>query len=178
MEVDIVADTQAFKLSFSLEDGGGLRSSMVLYGLLDPTQTITAILTEATAQAGLLNAVSDQKILDSRLEIFVPVGDQSAYPKNGVNAEKTMLITFNDSETPVRAYGQDTPGVANAILTSPDVVDTSDTDYTAWRDSFIGAKTHWQLTDANQSFLTAARTVAVTFRKRRRAQRAVSGEAG
>lgn len=173
-----MANTQYFKLSYSLQDAGGLKNSMVLYGLLDPTQTVTAILTEATAQATLLNAVSDQKILENRIEIFVPLPDESAFPKNAVNAEKTMLITFNDSETPVRAYGQDTPGVANAILSSTDVVDTTNADYTAWRDSFIGAATHWQLADNNQSFLTGARTVGITFRKRRRAQRLVSGEAG
>jgi len=173
-----VANTQYFKLSYSLIDGGGLRNNMVLQGLLDPTQTVTAILTEATAQATLLNGVTDQQILDSRVEIFVPLPSQAGLPQNGVNAEKTMLITFNDSETPVKAYGQDTPGVANGILSSPDVVDTTAAAYTAWRDSFTSAGTHWQLTDTSQSFLTAARTVGVTFRKRRRAQRAVSGEAG
>lgn len=171
-----MANTQAFKLSVSLEDAGGLRSNMVLYGLLDPTQTITAILTEATAQLTLLNGVSDQKILESKVEVFAPLPDESAFPKNGVNAEKTMLLTFNDAETPTRAYGQDTPGIANAILLSPDVVDTTNTAYLAWRDSFIGAGTHWQLTDPGQSFLTSARTVAVTFRKRRRGQSRVSAE--
>jgi hypothetical protein len=176
--VNPLANTQYFKLSYSLQDGGGLRSNMVLQGLLDPTQTVTVILTEATAQAALLNGVSDQKILDSRLEIFVPLPDQSSFPANGVNAEKTMLITFNDSETPVKAYGQDTPGIANGILSSPDVVDTTAAAYTDWRDSFIGAGTHWQLTDTSQSFLTAARTVAVTFRKRRRGQSRISAEAG
>ena len=173
-----MANTQFFKLSFSLQDGGGLRANMVLFGKLDPTQTITAILTEATAQAALLNGVSDCKILDSTIDIFVPLPDQSALPANGVNAEKTMLLTLNDSLTPVRAYGQDTPGVANAILTSPDVVDTGNAAYTAWRDSFTAAGTHWQLTDTQQSFLTGARTVAVTFRKRRRAQSRLSAEAG
>lgn len=173
-----MANTQYFRLSYSLIDGGGLRANMALFGKLDPTQTVTAILTEATAQAALLNGVSDCKILDSRLEVDVPLPDQSAFPANGVNAEKTMLLTFNDSQTPVRAYGQDTPGVANAILTSPDIVDTGNAAYEAWRDSFIGAGTHWQLMDAAQSFLTGARTVAVTFRKRRRAQSRVSDEAG
>jgi hypothetical protein len=173
-----VANTQFFKLSYSLQDGGGLRANMVLYGKLDPTQTVTAILTEATAQAGLLNGVSDCKILDSRVEIDVPLPDQSALPANGVNAEKTMLITFNDTLSPVRAYGQDTPGVAAAILSSPDVVNTGAAGYTAWRNSFTSAGTHWQLTDTEQSFLTAARTVAVTFRKRRRAQSRISAEAG
>lgn len=173
-----MANTQPFRLSFSLLDSGGLKSSFVLYGLLDPTQTITAILTEATAQAALLNGVSDQKILDLRTELITPLPDQSAFPANAVNAEKTMLITFNNSETPVRAYGQDTPGIATAILTGTDVVDTSNAAYTAWKDSFIGAGTHWQLADQSNSFLTGARTVAVTFRKRRRAQSRVSGEAG
>lgn len=172
-----MANTTPFRLSFGLVDGGGLRSSMVLYGLLDPTQTVTAMLTEANAQASLLNGVSDQKILDARLEINVTLPDQSAFPANGVNAEKTMLISFNDSLTPVRTYGQDTPGVASAILSSPDVVNTSDAAYIAWRDSFIGPGTHWQLTDAAQSFLTGARDVAVTFRKRRRGQSRVSAEA-
>ena len=172
-----MANTTPFRLSYSLIDGGGLRSSMVLYGLLDPTQTVTTMLTEATAQAALLNGVSDQKILDSRLEINVPLPDQSAFPANGVNAEKTMLISFNDSLAPVRTYGQDTPGVANGILSSPDVVDVTDAAYTAWRDSFVGAQTHWQLTDAAQSFLTGARDVAITFRKRRRGQSRVSAEA-
>lgn len=171
-----MANTQAFRLSYGLIDGGGLRNSFVLYGLLDPTQTVTAMLTEATAQAALLNGVSDQKILDNRLEILVPLPDQASFPANGVNAEKTMLLTFNDSETPVRAYGQDTPGVANGILSAPDTVDVTDAAYEAWRDSFIGAGTHWQLTDAAQSFLTGARRVAVTFRKRRRGQSAISAE--
>jgi hypothetical protein len=151
---------------------------MALYGKLDPTQTATALLTEATAQLALLNAVSDQKIDGASLEIGVPLPDQSAFPKNGVNAEKTMLITFNDSQTPVRAYGQDTPGVALAILATSDVVDTANADYIAWRNSFTAAGAHWQLMDPAQSFLTAARRVAVTFRKRRRAQSRVSGEAG
>ena len=173
-----MANTQYFKLSYSLIDGGGLRNNMALYGLLDPTQTVTAILTEATAQAGLLNGVSDQQILDSRLEIFVPLPSQAGLPANGVNAEKTMLITFNDSESPVVAYGQDTPGVANAILSAPDTVDTANAAYIAWKDSFTAAGTHWQLTDSRQSFLTAARTVAVTFRKRRRNQSRISAEAG
>lgn len=172
-----MANTQTFRLSYGLIDGGGLRSSMVLYGKLDPTQTVTAMLTEATAQAALLNGVSDQAILDNRLEIDVPLPDQSSFPANGVNAEKTMLITFNDSLSPVSAYGQDTPGIANGILSSPDTVDVTDAAYIAWRDSFVGAGTHWQLMDPKQSFLTGARRVAVTFRKRRRGQSAVSAEA-
>lgn len=172
-----MANTQVFKLSYGLVDGGGLRSNMVLYGKLDPTQTVTALLTEATAQAALLNGVSDQAILESRLEILVPLPDQSAFPKNGVNAEKTMLLTFNDSLTPVSAYGQDTPGVAEAILSAPDTVDTSLSAYTDWRDSFVGAATHWQLMDPKQSFLTGARTVAISFRKRRRGQSRISSEA-
>lgn len=173
-----MANTQYFRLSYGLIDGGGLRANMVLYGLLDPTQTVTAILTEATAQAALLNGVSDCKILDNYLEVAVPLPDQSALPANGVNAEKTMLLTFNNSESPVRAYGQDTPGVANDILVSPDKVDTTAGAYTGWRDSFTSAGTHWQLVDTAHSFLASARTVGVTFRKRRRAQSKVSGEAG
>lgn len=173
-----MANTQYFKLSYSLQDAGGLRSNMILYGKLDPTQTVTAILTEATAQAGLLNGVCDQKILESRVEIFVPLPDQSTFPMNGVNAEKTMLITFDDSLTPVSAYGQDTPGVANAILSTPDVVDTTNAAYVAWKGSIDSAGTHWQLCDPKQSFLTGARTVAITFRKRRRGQSRVSAEAG
>lgn len=172
-----MANTQYFRLSYSLQDAGGLRSNMALFGKLDPTQTVTAILTEATAQAALLNGVSDCLILDSRLEIDVPLDDQSAYPIGDVNAEKTMLITFNDSLSPVRAYGQDTPGVAAAILASTDKVDTSAAAYESWRNSFIGAQTHWQLTDAAQSFLTGARMVGVTFRKRRKSQSKVSEEA-
>jgi hypothetical protein len=173
-----MANTQYFRLSYSLQDSGGLRANMALFGMLDPTQTITAILTEATAQAALLNGVSDCKILHNLLELGVPLPDQSALPANGVNAEKTMLLTFNDAQTPVRAYGQDTPGVASAILASTDVVDTANTAYQDWRDSFIGPGTHWQLMDPAQSFLTGARTVGVTFRKRRRAQSRVSDEAG
>ena len=68
--------------------------------------------------------------------------------------------------------------MANDILSSPDKVDTTAGAYTGWRDSFTSAGTHWQLVDTAHSFLTAARTVAVTFRKRRRAQSKVSGEAG
>lgn len=173
-----MANTQYFRLSFSLQDAGQLRANMAIFGKLDPTQTVTAILTEATAQAALLNGVSDCAILDARLEVAVPLPDESAFPKNGVNAEKGMLLTFNDSQSPVRAYGQDTPGVAAAILASPDIVDTSNTAYQNWRDSFVGAGTHWQLMDPFQSYLTGARTVAVTFRKRRRAQSRVSDEAG
>jgi len=173
-----VANTQYFRLSYSLQDAGGLRANMALFGKLDPSQTVTVILTEATAQAALLNGVSDCKILSSLLEIGVPLPDQSALPANGVNAEKTMLLTFNDSQAPVRAYGQDTPGVADAILSSTDVVNVANTAYQDWRDSFIGAGTHWQLMDPAQSFLTGARTVGLTFRKRRRAPSRGSAEAG
>lgn len=163
-----MANTQYFQMTFSLQDGAGKRSSLVVYGKLDPTQTITAILAEATAQAALLNGVSDQKILSGKMEVGIPLPDQSAFPANGVNAQKTMLITFNNAEAPVRAYGQDTPGVANAILSDPDTVDQTDAAYEAWRDSFTSAQTHWQLTDEKQNFLTGARRVNVTFRKRGR----------
>lgn len=173
-----MANTQYFKLSYGLIDGGGLRANMAIYGKLDPTQTVTAILTEATAQATLLNGVSDCKILDNFLEIGVPLPDQSALPANGVDAEKTALITFNNADSPVRAYGQDTPGVAALILSSPKVIDTGAGGYTAWRNSFTSAQTHWQLTDQTQNFLTGARTAAVTFRKRRKGQSKLSDEAG
>lgn len=172
-----MANTQYFELSYSLEDGAGLRANMVLYGLLDPTQTITAILTEATAQAALLNGVSDCKILASSVRVNVPLPDQSSFPANAVQAEKTMLLSFTDNRTPPRTYGQDTPGVANGILATPDTVDVTDAAYQAWRDSFTSAGTHWQLTDQTQDLLVAARKVAVTFRKHRRALSGISAEA-
>jgi len=175
-----MAYTQYFQLGFSLIDAGGLRASMVLYGKADPTKTVATVLADATAQGVLLSGVTDCQVENIRMEFFAATTGSNASPLNAVNAEKTMLLSFLDNGSPSRTYGQDTPGVAVAILSSTDVVDVTNTAYLAWRNSLLstGATANIEFTDIRQDTLASARSVAVTFRKRRRGQSRVSAEEG
>src|SRR5215469_6906420 len=174
-----MAYTQYFQLGFSLLDAGGLRASMVLYGKADPTKTVATVLADATAQGVLLSGVTDCQVENIRMEFFAATTGSNAVAINNVNAEKTMLLSFLDNETPSRTYGQDTPGVAAAILVSTDIIDTSNTAYQNWRNSLLstGATANIEFMDARQALLSSAKSVAVTFRKRRRGQSRVSDEA-
>lgn len=173
-----MAYTQYVQQTFSLVDAGGVRGSVVLYAKMDPTKTLAQVATDTTDTAVLLDCMTDCQILEARTEIVCPVTGTKDAPANEVNVEKTALLTFNDTQVPVRAYGQDIAGVASAILASTDRIDTSNGDYANWVALMLTPTAVTEYVDARQATLASIRSNAITFRKHRKSQSRVSTEAG
>lgn len=177
-KANIMANTQPAQITASLVDAGGVRGSVAIPGLIDPAATITQTQTLVTAAGVLLDCMTDCQITDLAITVNAPVTGTKEAPLNSVDVEKTALLTFNNDLDPVRAYGQDIGGVALAILSGPKRINDADTDYGAWVTFMKTAGAHFTPTDASQNALPSIRTNAVTFRKRRRAQKQVSSQAG
>lgn len=173
-----MANTQPCQITASLVDSGGVRGSVAIPGLVDPTATVANLQTLVTAAGVLLDCMTDCKITDLAISVSAPTTGTKADPLNAVDVEKTALLTFNNSHDPVRAYGQDIGGVALAILASSKRINDADGDYTAWVAFMTSAGAHFTPTDPSSETLPSIRTNAVTFRKRRRAQKQVSSQAG
>lgn len=173
-----MANTQPSQITASLMDAGGVRGSVAIPGLIDPAATITQTMTLVTAAGALLDCMTDCQIVDLAISISAPTTGTKEAPLNAVDVEKTALLTFNNNLDPVRAYGQDIGGVALAILSGPKRIDDANADYGAWVTFMETAGAHFTPTDASQNPLPSIRTNAVTFRKRRRAQKQVSNQSG
>lgn len=173
-----MANTQPAQITASLVDAGGVRGSVAIPGLVDPAATVTQVQALVTAAGVLLDCLTDCQITDLAITVNAPTTGTKEAAMNAVDIEKTALLTFNNSLDPVRAYGQDIGGVALAILSGPKRIDDSNTDYGNWVDFMEAAGAHFTPTDASRNTLPSIRTNAVTFRKRRRAQKQVSVQSG
>lgn len=171
-----MANTLPYRMTLRVVDSMGVLSSVPLYGLCDPTATLAQVVTEAQAVQVALDAVTDAVVYEVEFGV-IPANAEGIKSSalNNCNVEKTGLYTFNDSETPANAYGQDVPAVALSTL-SGDKIDPTNADVMAWVAALTTAWTKGVFTTRAQSVVAAIRRYNVTFRKRRRAQSRVSLE--
>lgn len=91
-----MAYTQAARLVFALQDSSGVRSSLSVPVLLDPTRTGTQLAAAWNAQAALLDAVTGAKILSGGvvLEPSITFTPKSPTPVAGELMERVGNVDY------------------------------------------------------------------------------------
>jgi len=167
--------------SFTLQDDSGVKASHIVYVAYDAaTETIGALTGNLAAYGGLLDAITDAKIIDARIIIDVaPDPSWKAAPVTPSDVERTGLFDFNQANSKYVAP-EDVPAMARS-KSPKDRINLADADVAAYitnvtQASGIGGS---HTVFANSKFLNALqslRDAAITFRKHRRSLSKVSFE--
>lgn len=174
-----MAYTMPGRLVFALQDSTGVRSSLSVPVLLDPTKTGTQLAAAVNTQAGLLDAVTAAKILRVEVVIEAPltITPKSPSPIPGWLMENTGNVDYPYGSPPL-LYDSIIPGVQSAVLvTSGKEIDETNTAFLAYIAPFETAPPEWEATtNARIAFSGAHTDTFVSFRKHRRKRGQVSRE--
>lgn len=174
-----MAYSQAARLVFSLEDSSGVRSSLSVPVLLDPTKTVTQLAAAWNTQAALLDAVTGAKILRGEvvIEPTMTFTAKSPTPVAGELMERVGNTNFPYAPLG-HVYDSIIPGVDSGILdVTGKVINESAAAYVAYIAPFETPPAEWEATNNGfQPFSGAHVDSFVSFRKHRRRRHEVSQE--
>lgn len=172
-----MANTQAAKFSYSLEDALGVKAVETNYALLDPTIAVSAIQTAWVNQGALLDAATDAQILGGHVSIvFLPDGAWKASPTAGGECENTGIFDFSNDTTPNK-FGQQLPAILAAAIVGGKI-DLTNTPLKAWFDALYGAHTLYAFANSSYQKLTGLVDAFRSYRKRGDQLRAKTVEPG
>lgn len=169
-----MAKTQEAQFGFTIQDGIGVKASHTEYLLLDPTMTVAQLVTEYNAQAALVQAICDGNILGGKASLVFNLAPASGKPTADSRVEQTGLFTLGNASNG-RSFGEDVPALANSKIVSGKI-NLADTDVIAFYGALTTPASLYEFTTNNFLVLNALRSATVTFRKHRRAERALSFE--
>lgn len=174
-----MAYTLPGRLVFALQDSSGVRTSLSVPVLFDPTKTGTQLAAAVNTQAGLLDAVTAAKILrvEAVIEPALTITPKSPSPIPGRLMENTGNVDYPYG-VPQRLYDSVIPAIQAALLTSDGKhIDETNAAFTAYIAPFETAPAEWEATNnSGQSFSAAHVDSFVSFRKHRRRRGQVSRE--
>lgn len=174
-----MAYTLRGRLVFALQDSTGVRTSLNVPVLFDPTQTGTALAAAVNTQAALLDAATGAKILSVEAVITpaLTITPKSPDPIAGRLMENTGNVDYPYG-TPQRLYDSIIPAIQSALLTaSGKDIDETNAAFIAYIAPFETAPTVWEAcTNGGQAFSGAHSDTFVSFRKHRRRRGQVSRE--
>jgi len=172
-----MAYTLEAQLSFSLVDSGGVRGSLNVPVLLDPTKTGTQLAAAWNTQAALLDAATDCKIIQGEVRIVVKGAAMTFTPKSpspvvGSNIERTANVDWANVVNGA-LYDSIIPGAGSFILVpSFQDVDETATPFVNYVAPFATPPAEWAASNNVTQRLAAAYTdTFVSFRKHRRQRR-------
>lgn len=175
-----MAYSQEAALSFALQDSTGVRTSLHVPVLWDPTRTVTQLAAAWNAQAALLDAVTGAKILYGEITILVKGAGVTFTPKSPTPIDPSDLEVNAVIDYPnvvsLAAFGSSIPAVQTAVLTSPGhaKLDEGNAAVIAYIAPFETPPTDWAATNNLYQRLATHTDSFLGKRKRRRQRRRVS----
>lgn len=160
-------------MSFSLRDAAGVRGSLHVPMLLDPTQTGTALAAAWNTQAALLDAITTCQVFEGKVVIEIQGGGLTFTPKSptptvGSFIERGGVVDY-PSTVDGDLYGSVIPGIATPpLLASGKDIDETSSVFTAYIAPFETPVTVWRATNSQFQTLGAHVDSFVSFRKHRR----------
>lgn len=174
-----MAYTLQGRLVFALQDSTGVRTSLSVPVLFDPTQTGTQLAAAVNTQAGLLDAVTAAKILrvEAVIEPALTFTAKSPTPIAGRLIENTGNVDYPFG-VPQRLFDSIIPGIQAAVLTSSGKqIDETNAAFLAYIAPFETPPVPWEATtNSYQAFSAAHVDSYISFRKHRRRRGEVSRE--
>lgn len=173
-----MAKTQPGRLVYSLIDSSGVRSSLAVPVLMDPSATLAALSAAWLAQAVLLDAVTGAQILGGSVAVeSASLTGLKTSPVAGELMERGGLVNY-PFNVPAQNYGSLIPCIDSGILTSSGKqINEGAAAFTAYIAPFETAPATWEATSNTRIAFNGPHTgTDVVFRKHRRARRHVSEE--
>lgn len=174
-----MAYSQAARLVFALQDSSGVRSSLSVPVLLDPTTTVSGLASAWNTQAALLDAVTGAKILSGSVAVeptitFTP---KSPTPVAGELMERVANVDYPYAPLG-HVYDSIIPCADSGILTaSGKEVNESAAAFIAYIGPFETPPAAWAATNNGFVRFSAAHVDSfVSFRKHRRRRHELSLE--
>jgi len=163
-----MAETTRLTISYSLQDEWGIDATCVLYAFLDPSTTVTQLITEYQSTSLLLDAITGAKLLPGRITISVdPDAGVKGSAVAGARVEQTGVFDFTDVSVG-RVWGDAVPAIANTVITAGRI-DPANTDVVAWVGNLLASFTTGHYTNPAMEHLGAIKDTFISFRKHRRA---------
>ena len=174
-----MAYTQQGAMSFSLQDSGGVRSSLHVPVLIDPTQTVTALAAAWNTQAALLDAVTGGKILEGKFVVEIQGTGITFTPKSPTPTVGSFLERVGNVDYPSTVDGDLFDSIIPAIATPPlfasgKDIDESQAVFIAYIAPFETPVTVWRATNNQFQTLGAHVDSFVSFRKHRKQRNRLS----
>lgn len=153
-----------------LVDWQGVQVSKIVYYQTSDATTIAELVSDLTAEAALLDAVTDAASVGiATLSIdFAPTGLKTTAVKGNPVGEG-ILSTFSQTGVPL-AYSDLVPAAKQAIITGSKVDETPAGAYDNYKQSFLAALAHITLESNQERTLAAFRRLKLNTRKHRRSQ--------
>jgi hypothetical protein len=107
-----MAKTQPIVVSGTFVDEWGIEASAPYYALADPSLTITAMLAEANALLGALQAASDAHISHGHITMALAAPAPTGVATAGSRVEQTGVLNFSSTGTSKR-WGGYVPAISN-----------------------------------------------------------------
>lgn len=174
-----MAYTQAARLVFSLVDSSGVRTSLSVPVLLDPTQTGTQLAAAWNAQAALLDAVTGAQIVRGEvvIEPTLTFAAKAPSPVPGELMERVGNVDYPYAPLG-HVYDSIIPAVDSGILSaSGKVINEAAAAFVAYIAPFETPPVAWAATNNGFTRFSAAHVDSfVSFRKHRRRRHEVSSE--
>lgn len=169
-----MAFTVPCNLSIRMQDEMGVIAPVILYALLDSTQTLDNIVTDMQAAVTAVNTVSDAAVLTATMKVDVALPGGLNPLVAGARVEQTGLFNFNATGTPHR-FGVDIVSFKNSKIAGGKI-DLVDAAVAAFILFLHTALTTAEWVSNHKEVLTGLRDALISFRKRRRATTRVSFE--
>jgi hypothetical protein len=174
-----MAYTLPGRLVYALQDSTGVRTSLAVPVLFDPTKTGTQLAAAVNTQAGLLDAVTGAKVLsvEAVIEPALTITPKSPSPIPGRLLENTGNVDYPYG-SPSRLFDSIIPGIQSAILVpSGKDIDETNAAFMAYIAPFETPVAEWEATNNGHVPFSAAHVdTFVSFRKHRRRRGQVSRE--
>jgi hypothetical protein len=163
---------QKIRYTFNVQDAEGVRSSAVLYGTYDDTQTVAIAVTDLATVKTLIAAVTDAQVIGSEVTV---VGTGAAAPGGYADSEVEMVGLLGFHNSAGRAWSDVIPSFKDAAVVAGHI-NLSDTDVAALRVFLEETTGTFLQTDPNWLRTGALRSAFLGDRKHRRALKHVSFE--
>jgi hypothetical protein len=161
-----MANTQAARLSFSVEDELGTDASITEYALVDPTSTVADLTGAWQAQATLLDAILGACITRGSATLLADMAGGKAAAAAGSRVEQTGVFNFTNTATS-RRFGIALAGLADSVIVGGRIAVPEDGPVDLWADSMVAAIAGGGVyTNEAQQQLAALVDAFLSFRKR------------
>lgn len=157
--------------TYTIMDDLGLRKSLDVYAYYeDTTATLSTLVTYMQASETLLDAMTDGAIVAAGMKVFPAlVAGLKTDAVEGSDIEEAGLITYNLSGTPLRAYSEEIPAIAQAVLVGKNINYASGSGQNWTNHQLNGALAAHPFDDRWSSGFVSVRAAQKKFRKSRRA---------
>lgn len=162
--------------SFTIEDAKGVKATHNIFTSYDgATTTVNGLITALNTYGGVLDAITDGQIIDTRLIIpLAPDGAWKTAPVAGSNVEQTGLFNFSQAGSKYK-QGEDVPAISASVLVGGRI-NLTNADIISWLSALTGGLGTVGVVSKFANDLVALVDALVTFRKHRRQLDRVSYE--